>query len=121
MEALITNLKFTEDWFKTQMNGANWLSGRDEPMMIDIYCYPMLERCLLLKDTIWAEASYNKYDMEKNMPTLFAYVMRFRDHPLLKDHCITSDGWAKQIVFWTELAKVGGKSHLTLTIFDKTD
>jgi len=39
------------------MNGANWLSGRDQPMYIDISCFPMLERAANLKGGVF-DAAY---------------------------------------------------------------
>lgn len=34
-------------------NGKKFLSGSDDPMMLDFHCYPMLEMIVLLKDSPW--------------------------------------------------------------------
>jgi len=39
------------------MKGKNWLSGRDEPMYIDISNYPVCERVVMLKGGVF-DAAY---------------------------------------------------------------
>jgi len=121
VQKLVDVLKVMEETFKTQMNGKNWLSGRDDPMMIDVYCYPLIERCELFRHCILADKTYAKFELEKNMPTLFAYYNRFREHPFFKDHCVTHSAWATQVQFWTDMAIAGKGNWLTLTIFDKKE
>ena len=62
-------------------NGKSFLSGQDEPMMVDFHCYPMLEMIVLLKDSPW-QKGYEKLEIEK-CAQIIAYVERMRNHPIL--------------------------------------
>ena len=99
-----------------QMNGANWLSGRDEPMYVDISCYVCSERIINLKGGIW-DACYQFLDLEKNAPTLLAWVKRFQQHELLKDHIIGHTEYDRQNKL-QDTMEPGKKHPLSNTIFE---
>lgn len=80
-----------EKFFKKQMNGADWLSGTFDPMMIDIHCFAIVERCVMLKKTLWHKA-YITLDVPE---ILFGWCHRFKKHPLFKEHTITKDAYTK--------------------------
>lgn len=69
-----------EEFFKKHMNGNNFLSGRDEPMMIDVHCFPMAERLILLEGTEWNYA-FEALDIKNAVPTMYDYVHRMQAHP----------------------------------------
>ena len=73
--------------FVKQMNGAKWLSGRDEPMYVDISCFVIVERIANLKGGTW-DAAYQFFDFENLCPAVHDFVKRFQAHELFKDHCI---------------------------------
>ena len=44
-------------FFEKTMRGFKYLSGSNEdPMMIDIHCFPIVERMVLYKDSPWDHA-----------------------------------------------------------------
>jgi len=42
-----------EEFCIVNMNGADYLSGTDQPMMIDIHCYPMMARIIMFENSEW--------------------------------------------------------------------
>ena len=82
--AMKTALQDIEAFFKKQMKGADYLSGRPDPMMIDIHIYPLVERIVLLEDSIWKHG-FDAIGV-KDCPLVYAYVHRFRNHPKMAPH-----------------------------------
>lgn len=70
-----------------------------QPMMIDIHCYPMVERMVMLEDSRWYLA-FDYLDIKKIAPSLYAYVHRFRAHPRMKPHVIRAENYSRQMEIW---------------------
>jgi len=79
VENLKAALVETEAKFVKEIGEGKWLSGRDEPMMIDIYAYTLVEKTQILAETDFDFAA-------ENTPYLAAFVARFREHKNFKDH-----------------------------------
>ena len=105
-----------EEMIVKQMNGANWLSGRDEPMYVDISCYVVSERLVNLKGGVF-DACYQFLDVEKNAPTLLAWVKRFQQHEAFKDHIIGYNEYDRQNKLQNSMEE-GKKHQLSNTIFE---
>lgn len=88
LNTLIQTLDKFEDFFKRNMNGAAFLSGRDEPMMIDVHVYPIVERFVMMENSPWAHG-FETMQFKTKCPTICAYVDMFRKHPKLTDGIIT--------------------------------
>jgi hypothetical protein len=69
-----------EEFVIFNLKGSDYLSGNQQPMMIDYHSYPMLERIVLLENSPWHYA-FEHFDIKNKHPTLYAYVHRFRAHP----------------------------------------
>ena len=82
-------------------NGKNFLSGHDEPMMIDFHCYPMLEMMVLLKDSPW-QRGYEKMGVSK-CEQIHGYVERMQKHPILGSQCRTQAAYDKLMAKWNTL------------------
>ena len=87
------NVPKMEELFVRNLNGADYLSGTSQPMMIDLHCYPMVERMVMLKDSP-LHIGFEVLGMEE-APAMCAFVHRFRAHPTFKDHVITQDNYFK--------------------------
>ena len=95
IDAFKVNLPKMEEFFKKNLNGADFLSGTNEPMMIDMHCYPMVERMVMLEKSPWKNG-FEAIGMN-DAPAICAYVHRFRAHPKLAPHVITQDAYNKLI------------------------
>lgn len=49
VQQLRDNLVEWEEFFTRNLNGADYLSGTNEPMMIDVFAYPIAERLVMLE------------------------------------------------------------------------
>ena len=80
-------------------------------MYIDFHCYPVVERMIMLENSPWNHG-FDALGM-KDCPTVYAYVHRFRQHPLLAPHVITQEAYNK---FLTKISsnEVGVPQSLTL-------
>jgi len=96
------------------MNGANWLSGRDQPMYIDISCFVLLERAVMLKGGVF-DAGYQLLDFENTCPVINAWVKRFQEHEDFKDHIIGHKEFDNQNVM--QHGSTTGKIPLSNTIY----
>ena len=76
------NEKFTEvlrsqiqPFFVEHTKGldSNYLSGSEEIMMIDINCFPIVDRLVMLENSPWHHA-FEKLELKKNAPAIFEYV-----------------------------------------------
>jgi glutathione S-transferase len=114
---LVNALNSAEVLFKNQMNGSEWLSQSNNPMYIDICAFTLVERVAQLKGSIWNQ-HYEALKFEENYPTIAAYVLRFQNHELMKDHIITSKANHAQIAM-QNLNQPGNKVQLNLEYFDK--
>jgi len=50
---LVDVLPDLEAYMVKHLNGNKYLSGGDEPMMIDFHVYPIIERIVFLEDSPW--------------------------------------------------------------------
>ena len=79
-EAIKEGLPLIEEWYKKNLNGADFLSGGSQPMMIDVTTFSLVERMVMLENSPWSNG-FELMDVKKNAPTVYAYVHRFRAHP----------------------------------------
>jgi glutathione S-transferase len=100
-----------EEFFKRNLNGQDYLSGTSEPMMIDIHCYPMVERMVMLENGPW-NRGFEAIGM-KDAPTICDYVHRFRAHPKLGVHAIRKEAYNKLLIKQDTL-EPGVKQQLAL-------
>jgi len=100
-----------EEFFVRCLNGSDYLSGGPEPMYIDFHCFPMVERMVMLENSVWKNG-FEALGM-KDCPTVCAYVHRYRKHPLLAPHVITLDAYNKHMTKWNTL-EPGVKQQLAL-------
>lgn len=114
-KALKDTIGEMEKMFVKQMNGANWLSGRDEPMYVDISCYVLVERIAEMKGGVF-DAFFQSLDFETNYPTIAAFVKRFQAHECFKDHIIGHDEFDRQNQIQNK-QDLGKKAPLSNTIF----
>ena len=97
------------------MNGAKWLSARDEPMYVDMSCFVIVERIVNLKGGVW-DAAYQFFDFENLFPTVYDFVKKFQAHELLKDHCIGFTQFDRQNQLQNSM-ELGVKYQLSNTVF----
>ena len=64
--------------------GDKWLMGTDEPTMLDIHVFSVLEGLYLIMD-IFPEVN-DVIQMRTNAPALFAMLERFRAYPAFRSH-----------------------------------
>jgi glutathione S-transferase len=76
------------------LNGSDWLSGESEPMTIDVHYYPFFERLVMLEGTV-LHYGFEAMKIKENCPNMYAYVHRFRAHPMLKEHVMPAAAYAK--------------------------
>eukprot|EP00355_Strombidium_rassoulzadegani_P005972 CAMPEP_0168618884 /NCGR_PEP_ID=MMETSP0449_2-20121227/6308_1 /TAXON_ID=1082188 /ORGANISM="Strombidium rassoulzadegani, Strain ras09" /LENGTH=77 /DNA_ID=CAMNT_0008659785 /DNA_START=550 /DNA_END=779 /DNA_ORIENTATION=+ len=63
-------------------------------MMIDVHCYPMVERIVMLENTPW-NAGFEKMQVKEKAPHVYAYVHRMKEHPKFKPHAIRPEAYSK--------------------------
>ena len=90
-----------EKFFQKNLQGSDYLSGSTEPMMIDIHCYPMVERIVMLEHSPWSHG-FEAIGM-KDAPTIIAYVERFKANPKFAPHAMTQDAYNKLLAKWDTL------------------
>ena len=97
---------------------GNKFFGGDDPMYLDIHCYPILERMVLLENSPW-QHGWEALDLKSQIPTIVDYVKRFREHPLMKPHCVNKDFNDKHLEHW--LTKEPGVKAQLSNEYLKTD
>ena len=96
IEAFKATIPALEEYFVRNMKGADYLSGTSNPMMIDINCFGMLEKVVMLEGTSEASA-YAAMQFQQLAPTIYAWVHRFRANKKFSAHCITLKAYEKKI------------------------
>ena len=66
LEALYSALGKVSEKFKSELDGADWMSSSYEPNNVDILCFGIFERLVMLKKTPWHKA-YLKLDIPDNL------------------------------------------------------
>ena len=85
-----------EQFMRDNFLSKKWLSGSTQPMAIDIHCYIVLERLVLLENSPWNHGFYD-IDIKNSMPNVYNYVHRFRNYRLLKHNCFQFDTWCDHL------------------------
>ena len=85
-------LKKIEEMFVKLMNGKDYLSGTAEPNLLDLYCYPMVERAIMMENSPWHDG-FVKMGMKEQLPVIYAFVHRMREHPVFGKHKITEKAY----------------------------
>lgn len=75
-----------EAFVKANLGDKKFMGG-DEPMYIDMHCYPVLERFALLDNSPW-QHGWDQLDLKNSAPTVLDFVNRFREHPLMSKHVV---------------------------------
>ena len=70
-----------------------------------MHVFPWCERFILWENSPWKEERFEALDIKNLLPQMYAYVHRFRAHPMFKDEVITQDAYNKSIA----RSKVEGK------------
>ena len=94
-EALVAKLPELEAFMVKHMNGADYLGGTNEPMLLDIHVFPIVERLITIEAIQFKEA-FDALKIKETCPQTYAYVHRFREHPLMKPHCMEMGPWKEQ-------------------------
>ena len=93
-EEKVKNLKESlpefESFLKENLKKTKWLSGRDEPMMLDFHVHPFLERLVMLEHLPWKHG-FDMLDLKETLPTGYDYVHRFREHEKYGEFTINLD------------------------------
>jgi hypothetical protein len=63
VDELAAALPAWEAFIVKHLNGGNYLSGGDQPMMLDFHCFPIYERVVMLEDSPWKDA-FDKLDFK---------------------------------------------------------
>lgn len=79
---------------KEIIGSGKYLSQESEPMMIDVNCFPMLERIVMLENSVWDEG-FKKLDVKSVAPTVYNYVHALKEHPKFKPHVMQEGPWKK--------------------------
>ena len=90
------SLPTLEEFFTRNMNGENYLSGTSEPMMIDIHCFPRMERAVMLEGSVKGD-SFIAMQFGEVCPSVYAWVHRFRENEKFSSHCITQKAYNKYL------------------------
>lgn len=75
-----------DGWLKGNLGDKKFMGG-DNPMYIDMYVYVLFERMALLENSPMHYA-WEALDMKNLMPTVLAFVQRFREHPKMSKHVV---------------------------------
>ena len=82
-----------EAFLKENMGDAQYLSGTDKPMYIDLHVFPMVERVILLEYShpdVWKEL-----DMRAQLPTAYEWVHRMMELPQFKNYHASPEAWVE--------------------------
>jgi glutathione S-transferase len=101
LNAFIEVLPEYEALVTRNLNGSDWLSGESEPMVIDFHYFPLLERLIMFEDSPFQYA-FDALKLKETCPNMYAYVHRFRAHPLLKDHVMPAAAYNKLLLKFIE-------------------
>ena len=94
--AFISIFPNIEDFMKNRMGTFNWISGHKTPMAIDIHCFVVLERIILLENSPW-HAAFEAMEIKERLPTVYTYVKRFRNYAYFKMNCMQFDTWCDHL------------------------
>ena len=110
MDALRKHLSKFEEWLNTYLSG-DYIHGAN-PGFVDMYIYVIFERLVMAEFTV-NKFAFDSLDIKKNAPGMYAYVHRFRAHPLMKDHCVVAEHLSAQSKLQNEMPP-GEKKQLTI-------
>ena len=99
--ALAAVIPDLENFFLKNIGRGNFLSGTSEPMMIDVHCYPMVERLVMMEQSPWSHG-FDAIGM-KEAKTIIGYVERFKAYPKFTPHVITQEAYNKLLAKWDTL------------------
>lgn len=106
-----------EAFMADNMNGKDFLSGRDQPMYIDIHCFVMAERLILLEKSVWDHA-FEKLEIKALLPMMYAYVFRMQAHPSFAKYIAETRNYHAQLEL-QEAKPVGEKAQLSIDYLTK--
>ena len=98
-----------EEFVDSNLHG-DFLGG-NKPLMIDIHVFAMLDRIMLLENSLW-HAAFEEMKIRDQCPQMTAYVERFRQSEL-KDACPVPGHFHKLIEAY-EQVEPGEKAALNV-------
>src|SRR4051794_27139307 len=78
---------------------SKWLASTENPSIVDIHIFPILERVVLLEGTPMNDF-FDRLDVKNKLPTIYEYVNRFREIPEFKDRGIVKK--EAYIKYWND-------------------
>jgi len=95
---------------------TGYLSGQENPMYIDIHCFPMMERLVMLENSP-IHSAFELLDIKNQCPKMYKYVHHIREHAILKKHAIRQHENNKHLAYWLENIDKG-KAQLSIDFLD---
>ena len=80
----------------TNKNSGNFLSGSDGIMMIDINCFPIVDRLVLLENSPWHHV-FEILDLRQNAPAIFEYTQMFRENEVMAPHVMKPECYHRHL------------------------
>ena len=82
-----------EAFLKENMGSAPYLSGTDEPMYIDIYCFTPVERTIMLEYS--NPEVFTEFDIKAQLPLCYDWVHRMQQHPCFRNYHASPEAWVE--------------------------
>ena len=97
-ESLIDCIKTKiEPFFVENTNGSgNFLTGTKDLMMIDIHCFPLVDRLVILEGSPWNHV-FELLDLKNNAPAMCEYVQLFRKHQVMAPHVMDPECYFRHL------------------------
>ena len=105
-----------EAFIKDNMGSAAYLSGTDQPMYIDIYCFPLIERMILLEHSF--PEFWNEQDMRATLALAYDYVHRMMEHPSFRNYHASPEAWVEHCKL-QKARNDGVKVQLSISYFNR--
>ena len=65
-------------------------------MMIDINCFPIVDRLVMLEESPWHNV-FEELKIKENAPSIFDYVRKFRNHDKMAPHVMKKESYHKHL------------------------
>lgn len=101
MAGLKENLPQFEAMIAEGTAATGFMSGDAEPMLIDIHMFPVMERIVMLENSPWHYA-FEDMQVKEKMPATYAFVHKFKAHPVLGKRAMPVAGFNKLLQEWTD-------------------
>ena len=85
-------------------------------MYVDIHCFPLMERLVMLENSPWHYA-FEALEVKAGMPTVYSWVHRIRGHASLSKFVIKKSENDRLLRYWLDNADKG-KAALSIDFLD---